>query len=69
MTSIIDREKNNIKDAFESILRADYISIEGFDQLEMLEEYYVDTFNNLGLLLQRQDNFVSGRRGTGKTRA
>lgn len=33
----------------------------------MLEEYYVDTFNNLGLLLQRQDNFVSGRRGTGKT--
>jgi len=67
MMNIIDKEKNNIKDAFESILRADYISIEGFDQLEKLENYYIDTFNNLGLLLQRQDNYVSGRRGTGKT--
>ena len=64
---IIHREKSNIKEAFESILRADYVSIDGFDQLEKLENYYIDTFNNLGLLLQRQDNYISGRRGTGKT--
>ncbi|WP_215112418.1 MULTISPECIES: hypothetical protein [unclassified Exiguobacterium] len=65
--NIITKEKSNIKDAFESILRADYISIDGFDQLDKLEEYYIDTFNNLGLLLQRQDNYLAGRRGTGKT--
>lgn len=65
--STITRERNNIKDAFESILRADYISIDGFDQLDQLEKYYIDTFNNLGLLLQRQDNYIAGRRGTGKT--
>lgn len=65
--NIITKEKNNIKDAFESILRADYISIDGFDQLDKLEKYYIDTFNNLGLLLQRQDNYLTGRRGTGKT--
>ncbi|MCY7708061.1 hypothetical protein P4T38_06175 [Bacillus safensis] len=63
----ITKEKTNIKDAFESILRADYISIDGFDQLDKLEKYYIDTFNNLGLLLQRQDNYLAGRRGTGKT--
>ncbi|MGG3677448.1 MULTISPECIES: ORC-CDC6 family AAA ATPase [Heyndrickxia] len=67
MANIINHEKVHIKEAFESILRADYISIDGFDQLETLEKYYIDIFNNTSLLLQKQDNYISGRRGTGKT--
>lgn len=67
MPSTLIKEKIRIKEAFESILRADYISIDGFDQLETLEKYYIDIFNNTSLLLQKQDNYISGRRGTGKT--
>lgn len=67
LVSIITKEKVKVKEAFESILRADYISIDGFEQLETLENYYIDIFNNVSLLLQKQDNYVSGRRGTGKT--
>ena len=57
----------NVHKAFQSILRADYISITDSRQLEMLGKYYVDIFNNLPIILQEQDNFVNGRRGTGKT--
>lgn len=60
-------DNQNIHKAFQSILRADYISINDSSQLEMLGRYYVDMFNNLPIILQEQDNFVSGRRGTGKT--
>lgn len=60
-------DNQNIHKAFQSILRADYISINDSAQLEMLGRYYVDMFNNLPIILQEQDNFVSGRRGTGKT--
>ncbi|WP_346870518.1 hypothetical protein [Clostridium sp. UBA5119] len=35
--------------------------------MDQLDEYYVDFFNNTSSLLQRQDNYISGRRGTGKT--
>ncbi|MCC4768399.1 hypothetical protein FXW07_17790 [Methanosarcina sp. DH1] len=41
--------------------------MENIEQLENLEKYYVDFYNNLGSLLQKQDNFILGRRGTGKT--
>ena len=57
----------NVRQAFQSILRADYISINDLDQLKMLEEYYVDIFKNLPIVLQDQDNFINGRRGSGKT--
>ncbi|WP_430481823.1 hypothetical protein [Rossellomorea marisflavi] len=67
MAILARKEKTHIKEAFESILRADYISIDGFDQLEKLEEYYIDFFNTTSLLYQKQDNYISGRRGTGKT--
>lgn len=53
--------------AFQSILRADYISIDDIHQLATLENYYVDYFNNVPKVLQDQDNYISGRRGTGKT--
>ncbi len=60
-------EKQKVRNAFESILRADYVSISDLSQMDQLDEYYVDFFNNIGSLLQRQDNYISGRRGTGKT--
>lgn len=57
----------NVRHAFQSILRSDYISINDSNQLEKLEEYYVDNFKNLPIILQDQDNFINGRRGSGKT--
>ena len=56
-----------IRNAFSSILRADYISISELKQLKELDAYYVDFFNNVPRILQSQDNFITGRRGTGKT--
>lgn len=60
-------KSQNVRQAFQSILRADYISINDGEQLKMLEEYYVDIFKNLPIILQDQDNFINGRRGSGKT--
>ena len=57
----------NVRQAFQSILRADYISINDSEQLKMLEQYYVDIYRNLPIVLQEQDNFINGRRGSGKT--
>lgn len=57
----------NIRNAFQSILRSDYISISEIKQLEQLSEYYVDFYNNVPTVLQEQDSFICGRRGTGKT--
>lgn len=57
----------NIRNAFQSILRSDYISISEIEQLEQLSEYYVDFYNNVPTILQEQDSFICGRRGTGKT--
>lgn len=65
--SLLQREKQSIKNAFESILRADYISVEQLDELETLENYYIDFYNNTSSILQKQDNYISGRRGSGKT--
>ena len=62
-----NKQIGNVRAAFESILRADYININEIDQLKDLENYYIDMLGNLGLLLQRQDNYIAGRRGTGKT--
>ena len=56
-----------VREAFSSILRADYISITEMKQLKKLDDYYVDFFNNIPRILQSQDNFINGRRGTGKT--
>ena len=61
------RELQNIRNAFDSILRADYITLDQIHELENLEDYFVDYFGIMQSLLQKQDNFISGRRGTGKT--
>lgn len=63
-----DAEKiQKLRVAFQSILRADYISIDDIHQLAKLDDYYVDYFNNVPKVLQDQDSYISGRRGTGKT--
>ncbi len=63
------KTKLQIKDAFDSILRADYLSVDNLNDLLKLNDYYVDPFNAIASILQKQDNFISGRRGTGKTTA
>lgn len=60
-------KSQSIRQSFQSILRADYISINDSEQLKRLEKYYVDIFKNLPIVLQDQDNFINGRRGSGKT--
>lgn len=61
------QEKQKLRSAFDSILRADYITLDNLGELGDLEEYFIDFFGILQSLLQKQDNFISGRRGTGKT--
>ncbi|PKG43754.1 hypothetical protein, partial [Psychroflexus sp. MES1-P1E] len=63
------RDKIKIKNSFDSILRADYLSLDKLTELDNLSEYYLDFFNSISSILQKQDNYVSGRRGTGKTSA
>lgn len=64
-----NKTKIRIKDSFDSILRADYLSIDRINDLSKLSDYYIDPFNTISSILQKQDNFISGRRGTGKTTA
>lgn len=64
---LTSKQRQKVRTALESILRADYISIDQLDQLSNLERYYIDFYNNISGLLQKQDNYVAGRRGTGKT--
>lgn len=61
------KQIQNLGNAFNSILRADYITLDKINELENLEGYFVDYFGILQSILQKQDNFISGRRGTGKT--
>lgn len=61
------KQKQKLRDAFDSILRADYITLDKIEELDILAEYYIDYFGILQGILQKQDNFISGRRGTGKT--
>ena len=61
--------KNKIKEAFDSLLRADYLSLDKVNELTELSDYYVDIFNTTASILQKQDSYISGRRGTGKTTA
>ena len=59
-------EIQKVREAFNSILRADYISVSDVNQLSELNDYYVDFLKNLPKVLQSQDSYINGRRGTGK---
>lgn len=61
------QQTQQIRNAFDSILRADYITLDNVNELENLENYYIDFFGINQSLLQKQDSFIAGRRGTGKT--
>lgn len=67
MAHFTNEDKHAILQAFTSMQRTDYISLDDVDKLTALANYYVDYFNNLPLLLQEQDHIVIGRRGTGKS--
>lgn len=56
-----------VLDAFNSLLRTDYISLNDVEKLGSLAEYYVDYFGYLPQILTESDQLIVGRRGTGKT--
>lgn len=57
----------NIAEAFNSMLRTDYISLNDTGKLSLLAKYYVDYFGLLPEVLSDTDQLIVGRRGTGKT--
>jgi hypothetical protein len=59
--------QNDIEDAFNSMLRTDYIPLRDTSKLERLSRYYVDYFGYLRQIVGESDQLVVGRRGTGKT--
>ena len=56
-----------ITEAFNSMLRTDYISLNDTDRLGLLAKYYVDYFGLIPEVLSDTDQLIVGRRGTGKT--
>lgn len=64
---MIDYAQGNISEAFNSMLRTDYISLNDMGKLNLLSRYYVDYFGLLPEVLSDTDQLIIGRRGTGKT--
>jgi hypothetical protein len=56
-----------IDDAFNSMLRADYIPLRDTAKLSLLAQYYVDYYGFLSQIISENDQLIVGRRGTGKT--
>jgi hypothetical protein len=59
--------QSNIEDAFNSMLRTDYIPLRDTTKLQRLARYYVDYFGYLRQIVGESDQLIVGRRGTGKT--
>lgn len=57
----------DIGEAFNSMLRTDYISLNDTEKLSLLSQYYIDYFGVLPDVLSDTDQLIVGRRGTGKT--
>lgn len=64
---MINYADGKIAEAFNSMLRTDYISLNDTDKLGLLSGYYVDYFGLLPEVLSDTDQLIVGRRGTGKT--
>ncbi len=60
-------EDTRLEDAFNSMLRADYIPLRDTAKLDLLSQYYVDYFGYVRQVLAENDQLIVGRRGTGKT--
>ncbi|GCD12254.1 hypothetical protein [Clostridium tagluense] len=56
-----------VMDAFSSMKTTDSISLESNEDIKRLEKYYIDPFNYVNNIMQEEDNFIIGRRGTGKS--
>lgn len=56
-----------IMEAFSSMRTTDNIKLEDVECLNTLKKYYVDPFGYLESVIQKEDNFIIGRRGTGKS--
>ncbi len=56
-----------VDDAFNSMLRTDYIALNDTARLGLLADYYVDYYGFLRQILSESDQLIVGRRGTGKT--
>lgn len=59
--------EQKVAEAFNSMLRTDYISLNDVDKLNLLSQYFVDYFGYLPQILAESDQLLVGRRGTGKT--
>lgn len=59
--------KRALEDAFNSMLRSDYIPLKDTDKLIRLADYYVDYLGFLREIVGESDHLIVGRRGTGKT--
>lgn len=64
---MVDYAQSNISEAFNSMLRTDYISLNDTEKLALLSRYYIDYFGLLPEVLSDTDQLIVGRRGTGKT--
>src|SRR5689334_698198 len=56
-----------LEDAFNSMLRTDYIPLSDTEKLNRLADYYVDYMGSISQILGPTDQLIVGRRGTGKT--
>lgn len=61
------KQERAIEDAFNSMLRTDYIPLQDTGKLTKLMDYYVDYLGFLRQIVSETDHLVVGRRGTGKT--
>lgn len=62
-----NQQKRALEDAFNSMLRSDYIPLKDTDKLVRLADYYVDYLGFLREVVGQSDHLIIGRRGTGKT--
>lgn len=56
-----------VLDAFSSMKTTDNVKLEDRFCLKQLQKYYIDPFGYLSNIMQSEDNFIIGRRGTGKS--
>lgn len=64
---MLKEHQSDLEDAFNSMLRTDYIPLKDTKKLLRLADYYVDYFGYLGQVVGETDQLIVGRRGTGKT--
>ena len=62
-----NQQQRAIEDAFNSMLRSDYIPLKDTEKLVRLADYYVDYLGFLREVVAESDHLIVGRRGTGKT--